>query len=142
MAYFVLFCACSASISFANCYLFTTYYFLKSTDDLVCFQRDMLEPVRGCSGEGTASIDYCTRAIGAQATAVATYNFGVVNSGLQLETVTTTVIVQSQSGGVNNNIVVQNVDSLPLGQCQGVSGCCVYLLQLHTAYFFHRCSIS
>ncbi|CAB9521159.1 beta-induced protein ig-h3 [Seminavis robusta] len=30
-------------------------------DELVCFQRDLLEPVPGCSGEGLASIDYCVK---------------------------------------------------------------------------------
>ena len=79
----------------------------------------MLEPVRGCSGEGSASVDYCTRPIDGQAVTAQTFNFGVVNSGLQLETVTTNVIVQSTSAGSNTLVAVQNVNLLPLGQCQG-----------------------
>lgn len=28
-------------------------------DDMVCFQRDLLDPVPGCLGEGQISYDYC-----------------------------------------------------------------------------------
>lgn len=34
-------------------------------DELVCFQRDLLDPVPGCAGEGQISYDYCTVAPGA-----------------------------------------------------------------------------
>jgi hypothetical protein len=33
-------------------------------DELVCFQREYLERVPGCSGQGTASYDYCVAPIG------------------------------------------------------------------------------
>jgi hypothetical protein len=33
-------------------------------DELICFQRDYLERVPGCSGQGTASYDYCVAPIG------------------------------------------------------------------------------
>lgn len=76
-------------------------------DNLVCFQRDALENVPGCLGDGDMSYDYC-----------------IFNPGDMTSESTTIVIGGSTTIDVGDGTFLEYViydGSRPLGHCQGES---------------------